>query len=1061
TRGRKAFAHRRALVASNTAEAASLLRGGDASRVSSHLAAEADPGVVFLFSGLGTQYAGMGRELYDTEPAFREAMDRCFAILRERWGMDLAAVLYPADAPAAPRGGEGMDLRALLRGPAAVSESDPLQGARWGHPAMFSVGYALAELWKERGIVPRAVAGHSLGEYVAACVAGVFTLEDALTLVVRRAELLDSIPGSMAAVSLSAAETRALVDALTADGAQLWLAAENAPRSCVVSGSPEDVARFSERARAEGALVLPLAVRHPFHSGLLEPARDAFAALVTGIRRRAPEIPLAANATGQWLRPEQAQSVDYWVQHLLAPVRFAECVDTLRGLGGGAAGEPVLLEVGPGAVLGSWARQQGAARVAASLRHAEQPASDRAVLLRALGQLWSHGVAVDWTRQGDAEGRQRVVLPGHPMEPRRFWLSNDGAAPAPAAPARPAGDERRPLRDWFYAPLWRQTPAVDAPADAFRGRRVVVFGGRDAAPLADRLRAAGAEVVRVEAGGGFRDAEAFVTVDPSSPEDYHSLARSLAGRGWAGATHTLHLWSLDDAADAVDRDSVARSLDLGLHALLVWVQAQDEAGLLGEGSTLLSATRGAQPVLGSEELSPGQAPLAALLKVVAQEYTGVRGRAVDVEAHGWEAAVLAEAGALLADGGGSTDGAEPEVAYRGRARWIPFHAPTPADPRPDGGRVPLRQGGVYLVTGGLGPLGLGLARPLAEQAKARLVLTSRRGLPPRPAWDAWVAEHGEADGASRRIRAVQALEALGATVRIAVADVTDAAAMQALVDDVRAEWGGIDGVVHAAGAAAAGGLIQLKTPERLADALAPRVAGALVLHEVTEGLPLDFILLCSSLNALYGGLGAAEQAAAGAFLDAFAAWSGRDDRYVVSVGWDGTGMGARADGGGDIGISAEEGAEVFTRILQHGFGPRVAVSTRDLPAVVEHARRLTRGEVEAALRRPDGVRPVHPRPADAAPYVEPRSELEQTLADLYGRVLGIDRISADDDFFDMGGDSLLATQLLSALNEQFHVELPLRVLFGATTPARLALAIVQQQAESVDDELLAQVLAEL
>ena len=1367
TRGRKAFTHRRALVASSTAEAANLLRGADASRVSTHAAAEADPGVVFLFSGLGTQYAGMARELYAAEPAFREAMDRCFGILKGL-GMDLAPVLFPADAPAASHAASGMDLRALLRGTGGPSESDPLQGAKWGHPAMFSVGYALAELWKSRGIEPRGVAGHSLGEYVAACVAGVFTVQDALTLVVRRAALLNGIPGSMAAVSLAEDETRALVDAVRAEGGQLWLAAVNAPRSCVVSGTAEAVARFTERAKAEGGVVLPLAVRHPFHSGLLEPVRDEFARIVASLRRGAPAIPLAANATGTWLTASEAQSVEYWVDHLLKPVRFAACVDTLRSLAGASSGEPVMLEVGPGAVLGSWARQQGAARMAASMRHGEQPGSDRAVFLRALGQLWTHGVALDWTRQGEVDGRRRVALPGHPLDRKRFWLEA-GPAAALAAPgaAEPTTGVRMPTTEWFYAPLWKQTTDAPVSETVFAGRRVVVFGGGDAAPLAGRLRAAGADVVRVEFGGWFQDEGARFAVRAGEGDDYALLAAALRERGWNGATVTLHLASLDDRNAEVTSDTVDAALEGGIFSLLHWVQAASAARLLGEGSAILGATRTAHAVVGTEALHPWQATLGGLLKVAAQEYPKLRTRAVDVDARGWEDALVREAARLLGDEEGALD-----VAYRGRRRWERFFGPLPAAEAPDEPAVRLREGGVYLLTGGLGGIALTLARLLAERVRARLVLTTRSGLPERATWDALLADDGADVAVRRRIVAVRELEALGAEVMVAAADASDARAMRDVVAAARARFGDLHGVVHAAGALP-GGLIQLKSADRLAEVLAPKVRGTLAVHEALGDTPVDFVLLCSSVHALYGGIGQADHTASNAFEDAFAAWAAEAGHPVVSVNWDawaevgqaanmnlsrrvggllraggavavvhpllghraagetaweytaelgpgthwvldehrvngtpvlpgtaylemaraafadrvpgatpvlervvflapffvpdgetreitvrmdaeGDGFGFRvlshgeggaeqdhaigrvragtdapewvdvtalrgalpavelapeseragdgtmgfgprwtgalrgawrgdgellaelalpeafaADAGGyalhpallDVatgfirslgdafylplayervtvhgplparfyshvvhpqgveegevlscdllltdetgqermriegytlrrvpdpaalagagtaggavqaakavqandhggGITPREGAEAFARVLEHGFGPQVAVSTRYLPAVLREMRRLTQETVAQALKA-GGHRAVHPRPEIGVEYVEPRSDLEQTLTGLFGGVLGIDRIGVDDSFFDLGGDSLLATQLLSSLNEAFRVDLPLRAMFESTTPGQLALAIVERQMDAVDDDFLEQALAEL
>ncbi|HEX6042719.1 aminotransferase class III-fold pyridoxal phosphate-dependent enzyme, partial [Longimicrobium sp.] len=434
--GRREMEHRLAVVCADGAEAAARLR--QASGRPSSAVPRADRPVAFLFPGLGMHHVDMGRGLYDAEPAYRAAVDTCCALLAPVLGTDLREVMFSAgpaaggdaDASASASAGGGWDLRGMLaRGEGAAPS--PLDDTRFAQPAVFVTGYALAALWTSWGVAPAALLGHSLGEYVAACVAGVLTLRDALTLVALRARLIDGLPaGAMLAVPLGEAALRELLPP------GLDLAAVNTPESCVVAGPVDAVEAFEAELAARGTVSRRLPTRHAFHSRMMAPVAAELERLVAGFTLRAPEIPFVSNVTGTWITDDEARSPAYWGRHLCQPVRFADGIATLRG-------EPgrVFLEVGPGQTLGAWAMQHpagGAAQapvVLSSLRHPHNRVPDPRFVLETLGGLWAAGVPVDWTAFGGDERRRRVPLPVYPFERRRYWV--DAPRAAAAAPPEP------------------------------------------------------------------------------------------------------------------------------------------------------------------------------------------------------------------------------------------------------------------------------------------------------------------------------------------------------------------------------------------------------------------------------------------------------------------------------------------------------------------------------------------------------------------------------------------------------------------------------------------------
>ena len=1021
--GRRAFEHRRALVARTGAEAADALEARAPDRVFGGVAPGAASPVAFLFPGLGSHYPGMGRGLYATEPVFRETVDRCAEILLPLLGVDLREVLYPGDTAADDDGAApSIDLRAML-GRTAAAPDDPgerLNATRLAQPALFITEYALARLWMSWGIQPAAMVGHSLGEYVAATVAGVWSLEDALVLTAERARLVAEMPpGGMMGVNLPPEEASAYLRG------SLSIGALNGPSITVFSGPGEELEEVQAEMEARGIVWRRLPLQHAFHSPMMEPVAERLSGLLRGMRLHAPKLPFASSVTGTWITAAQATDPGYWSRHLTSTVRFGDGVETLaRG------GIRVLLETGPGHGLRMLASQltvwgDEPPVVVASLRHAYERQSDTAHALGAAGRLWAAGAPVDWHAMHAHERLRRVPLPTYPFERRRHWIDRptSGSASIPARAAGPA--------DILHVPAWTRAP-LPAPAPAEPASWLVLADAAGVgAGLGDRLRARGHTVSVARPGERFgRAGEGAWTVRPGSAADLAALREALDASG-AHPAHVVQLWGMDADDDAA-ADAQARGY--GSVAALAAAFAADSATPL----RLTVVTEGAQDVAGGEPVIPARAAVLGACAVLPHEHPHVTCGTVDVRLPAGGVERLADQ--LLAEVTG--DVAEAEVAIRGTARWLRSWEAAPVAEDVSA----LREGGAYLFTGALTSAGWVLMEHLSATLGARLALVVDPALPERAAWDAHLADPASRhDALVHTIAWLRGAEAQGVAPLLLRAPLDDAGALRAAVERARTEFGALHGVVHAPGLGEAGGYTPLaEAPAGHAAADLARLERELdALRRATDGVELDFVLLQSSVVPASGGTGVAAAAAAYAVVDAAAQRvAAEGGARWTSAAWDPW----RANGeGGDApgeGILPADGVRAFARLAALAGEPRVVVTHRDPAAPAARPSTSTsRDDAE------EGV--MHPRPELRNEFHPPTSPEEETLAGVWRELFGIAEIGVRDDFFQLGGHSLLAMQLVSRVRALFRVDLPLPAIFEAPTVAGLA--------ELIDEAILLEV----
>lgn len=1016
--GRKPFHHRRVLVASNTADALDALDTRDDGRLlSATRTGDGDRPVAFMFSGYGSQYPMMARHLYDTEPAFREVLDECASILDPLLGQDIREVIFDRSAERRTEGAGKPDLRRMLSRPEPGDHQ--LDQPEFGHPAVFSIEYALAGLWRSWGVVPQTMIGHSLGEYVAACVAGVFSLPDALRLVVERARLISACgEGAMLAVPLTEEEIQRHLSA------EVSLAAVNDPRVCVLAGPAKAIDQVAAELEAAGVVTRPLNTRHAFHSAMMDSVVGTYAEAVRKVRLNAPTIPFVSNVTGTWITEQEATDPDFWARHVRHPVRFADGMRTLW-----AVEDVVLVEVGPGRALTTAAIQHPASAdvadrvVLSSLPDAYTSESDRAAALRALGQLWLAGITPKWESLHAHTSRRRLALPSYPFARSRYWLDADQRGEGPALVQKRAG-----MDDWFYETSWQRLGPVEETGSLADARWLVFVDDSGlGVDIAARLSALGAPVVTVTAGSGWLDdGSDRLVIDPAEGDHYEKLAESLRARDMF-PDRVVHCWTVDPGpvADEVgERGAAEETLRRGFHSLLRWARACEPELMVREQHwTVVSSET--YPVLGDELINPVKATIQGVCKVAPQEYPSLRCAQIDVPARAegpdLTDRVLAE---LAAEGDSGV------VALRGTSRWREVLLPAPLTPHTE---TALRPGGVYLITGGLGKIGLVLAHAIATEAPgARLVLMGRTGLPDRGLWD---GEHDPATAAT--IAAVRELEATGASVLISATDVTDPDAVAAAMDKIVQECGPVNGVIHSAGTTgpAAHQVLAELTEADCSPHFGPKLHGLHVLDRALAGQPLDFAILCSSVSALLGGLGFTAYAAANSFLDSFAQRGPSSDQIRwTSLNWEGWHFpGAESEeaeaGFGSaihqVALSPDMGRAVFERVLGATPRPQIIVSTTD---IAERVRQWA-----APVQDVAAVEQRHARPSLRNPYVAPDTDLERQLAAIWEELLGIEAVGAQDNFFELGGSSLLGLQVVHRLRSGLGIAVPLTVVYEGPT----------------------------
>ncbi|GAA4279086.1 hybrid non-ribosomal peptide synthetase/type I polyketide synthase [Aquimarina mytili] len=998
--GRASLGYRKTIVCNEKEDIAEALSNLKIQHVDKYLSKKERPSIVFMFSGQGSQYVNMCLDLYNNETAFRENLDTCFEVLGRFTDKDLKSILFSENE----------------------TEINNTENAQ---PLLFSIEYALAQLLISWGIQPEAMVGHSIGEYVAACLSGVFSLEDALFLVLNRGELMQKASkGTMLSVSISEEKLQPYLS----QNDRISLAAVNSSDLCVLSGTHEEIAKIKAVLEHKEFSCKELRTSHAFHSHMMDEILEEFRAILDKIELSSPQKPFYSNLTGELVSDNQVTNSEYWVKHLRGTVKFSKCIENLA-----KKQQTLFIEVGPGRVLSSLVRSNPARNknqgIVNLVRHSSEETNDQRYLLSSIGSIWEYGVEPDWKTLYQDETRLKVSLPTYSFDKVAYPTNVD----AYKMMTEISGATNANNASMYYEPSWKKASVPKIDTTQSENKVNILFldelGIGDA--LQTKLEKNSDTVIGIKKADNFSiDTSGTYHLNPENKENIEQLFSDLHQKG-IHPDRVLYAWPISDGKN--EPSLQYKIEETSFYTLFNTIKSLHSNFDLEE-KELIVLTNDLHTIVGNEEGNSEEGMQLGLLKVIAQEYSGILTGHIDISLHSKNKEKDVERlyqEILYKEQGKS-------VALRNANRWVQTYESINVDNiKPESG---FKNNGTYLITGGLGNLGYTLSKYLLEKFKAKVILTGRTELPKRNEWKK-IVNTGEANEYLKtRIERYQELEKLGGEIEYYSCDIIDKSDFEKLVENIeKTEF--IDGVIHAAGVIHGNSINLIKhlQKEDFEDQFFAKTIGIKVLDEVFKDKNLDFCLVISSLSSILGGLGFAAYASANSFMDYFVKEklsSGNLENWLC-VNFDGLNFSDNSSD--DASLDVGEIYEAIERVL----------SLKDLQQIVV-------SKTDLQLRLNDWVKRNSEETLEEseASYIDTSlqdtnvslNSLEEGLIKLWEDFFG-KSVEIEDNFFEIGGDSLKALTMLRRIHKTFNVELSIKEFFDCSTVRLVSQCISTKKTE--------------